>query len=375
MTRPRQIMQFGTSRFLQSHVDLFAHEANENGATSVEITVVKISPDNARAHRVAAFSDAGGFPVKIRGVANGETIDRTVQVKSVKSALIADNEWPEVVRAFVDDADIIVSNSGDSGYKTESGDIALSEQTAPRGFPEKLAALLIARWRGSGRRLVIYPCELVNKNGDTLRSIVTKVAIAAHAPHAFLTWLKSEVRFVNTLVDRIVSEPIEPVGAVAEPYALWAIEGASPDDAPFLHPSIVVTDDLEQYERLKLHILNLGHTVLADQWLENPQEGLTVFQAMSNADIRHRLEEILETEVLAGFAANGLGDEAEIYIQTTLDRFRNPFLQHRIADIAQNHDLKVQRRLAAFISWVAQSGSDLEMPMLNAICERHGLAR
>ncbi|MEO9338910.1 mannitol dehydrogenase family protein [Mesorhizobium sp. SB112] len=375
MSRTRQIMQFGTSRFLQAHVDLFAHEANESGGVPIEITVVKISPDDARAHRVAAFSDPGGFPIKVRGVSNGGTIDQAVQVKSVKSALIADTQWREVVRAFVEDTDIVVSNSGDSGYKTEPGEAVLNENIVPKGFPAKLAALLVARWRRSGRKLSIYPCELVNKNGDTLRSIVAKIAITARAPHEFLTWLKSDVRFVNTLVDRIVSEPIEPVGAVAEPYALWAIEGASQEDAPFLHPSIVVTDDLEQYERLKLHILNLGHTVLADQWLENPQDGLTVFQAMSDAVIRQWLERIFESEVLPGFAALGLGDEAEIYIQTTLDRFCNPFLQHRIADIAQNHGLKVDRRLAAFISWVAQSGSEIKMPMLSAVCKRNGLAK
>ena len=32
------------------------------------------------------------------------------------------------------------------------------------------------------------------------------------------------VVFGNTLVDRIVSQDIEPVGAIAEPYALWAIQ-------------------------------------------------------------------------------------------------------------------------------------------------------
>ena len=39
-------------------------------------------------------------------------------------------------------------------------------------------------------------------------------------------------------LDRIVSEPIEPVGAVAEPYALWAIEAQPGLVAPTAHPAI-----------------------------------------------------------------------------------------------------------------------------------------
>ncbi|MGO7251586.1 mannitol dehydrogenase family protein, partial [Rhizobium brockwellii] len=75
-----------------------------------------------------------------------------------------------------------------------------------------------------------------------------------------------ECVWANTLVDRIVSEPLHPAGAVAEPYALWAIERQSGLALPFPHPDIVLTDDLERYERLKLHILNLGHSWLAARW-------------------------------------------------------------------------------------------------------------
>jgi tagaturonate reductase len=37
----RRIIQFGTSRFLQAHVDLFVHEARCSGQDIGPITVVK----------------------------------------------------------------------------------------------------------------------------------------------------------------------------------------------------------------------------------------------------------------------------------------------------------------------------------------------
>ena len=79
-------------------------------------------------------------------------------------------------------------------------------------------------------------------------------------------WIGEDCVWVNSLVDRIVSEPLEPLGAVAEPYALWAIEDQPGLELPCRHADVVVTNDLKRYERLKLFILNLGHTCLAEIW-------------------------------------------------------------------------------------------------------------
>lgn len=43
------IVQFGTSRFLQAHVDLFASEAAATGQTVPPIIVVQTTRDRARA--------------------------------------------------------------------------------------------------------------------------------------------------------------------------------------------------------------------------------------------------------------------------------------------------------------------------------------
>jgi tagaturonate reductase len=63
-----------------------------------------------------------------------------------------------------------------------------------------------------------------------------------------------------------------------------------------------------------------------------------------------------------------MGSEAERYVATTMDRFRNPFLDHRISDIAQNHVAKVARRIARFRDWVAgdRVGAP-SMPVLDAV--------
>ncbi|MBV9652994.1 MAG: mannitol dehydrogenase family protein [Acetobacteraceae bacterium] len=371
----RRIIQFGTSRFLQAHVDLFVHEARQAGQDVGPIAVVQASGSPARAGRVAAFGRPEGYPVVIRGLEAGQPVERTVTVTSVDRGLSAARDWEAVIALFATEAETVVSNMGDAGYAVDAADrtpALLQSAGVPVSFAGKLTVLLWRRWEAGGAKLVMLPCELINRNGAVLRDTVTGLAREAEAPADFVGWLNGSVIWANTLVDRIVSEPIEPVGAVAEPYALWAIERQPGLEPPCLHPAIVMADDLDPFERLKLHILNLGHTVLADIWMEEARDkGETVRAILGDAEIRARLETLYEREVIPGFAARGSEAAAISYVGETMDRFRNPFLDHRIADIAQNHALKVERRIAAFLAWVAAAGRPASAPTLDAIVARN----
>lgn len=359
----RIILQFGTSRFLQAHADLFLHEARLEGQDVPPLVIVQTSGSADRAGRLAAFSDPSGFPVIIRGLEHGVSVERKIEVRSVERGLSVAQDWQEITSLFVECADFVISNTGDSGYDVDAenagGDL---DVTAPRtSFPGKLAQLLQARFRHNARPVTFLPCELINRNGPVLKSIVRRFAESHGAEPAFLGWLDDKVIFANTLVDRIVSEAIEPAGAVAEPYALWAIERLPGLTLPFSHPAIVLTDDLEPFERLKLHILNLGHTVLAGIWLsEKRASDETVREILSDPAVRCRLETVYSEEVVPGFAARDMEAEAESYIATTLARFLNPYLEHRVADIAGNHALKVERRIGAFLDWAGTPAPTLE---------------
>jgi tagaturonate reductase len=368
-----RIIQFGTSRFLQAHVGVFGHDARVSGQDVGPIAVVQASNSTDRAGRVDAFGRPEGYPVLIRGIENGVKIDRHLDVLSVDRGLSAARDWEELSDCFAAEADFIVSNMGDTGYEIADRDRGpeLLSGDVPQSFPGKLTALLYRRWRDGARPLTVLPCELVHRNGRILEGKVLALAADSGAPAAFAEWIAKEIIFAETLVDRIVSEPIEPIGAVAEPYALWAIKRAPGLSAPCIHPAIVLADELEPYERLKLHILNLGHTMLADIWLsESRPQNETVREILADIAITERLDHILQREVLPGFAVHGMEAEARGYIATTLDRFRNPFLDHRISDIAQNHTTKIERRIIAFLTWIAERGHAPATPKLDAFKAR-----
>jgi len=362
------ILQFGTSRFLQAHVDLFISEALEEGRALGRVTVVQTTSSAESARRVGAFRQGGAYPVILRGWQDGAPFQRELKVGSVANALRASEEWPAVVEAAVA-AQVIVSNTGDRGYELNPTDGAhlLESGQVPQSFPAKLLVLLHARFLRGAAPVTLMPCELIANNGSVLREAVSGLARGWKLDGSFLAWLENSCVWVNSLVDRIVSQALEPAGAVAEPYALWAIEAQPGMVLPCTHPHVVVTDRLAPYERRKLLMLNLGHTFLAEQWLHGARNGNeTVREAMADPVLRAELEAVWEEEVLPLFAALGQAAESRAYLLQVRDRFCNPFLEHRLADIAQNHEEKKRRRLQPALELAAELGLDLPQTRLRA---------
>ena len=129
----------------------------------------------------------------------------------------------------------------------------------------------------------------------------------------------------------------------------------------------MLTDDLEHYERLKLFLLNAGHSYLAERWLRDGRAAdETVLQAMHDPAMRAGLEALWHEEVLPLFEAMGKRTDAEAYLVELRERLLNPYLAHRLADIAQNHAQKKQRRFAPVVALAAELGLDLAQPRLRA---------
>jgi tagaturonate reductase len=151
-----------------------------------------------------------------------------------------------------------------------------------------------------------------------------------------------------TLVDRIATEPApddpaadgDPLAVVVEPFASWVVE--LPGDAPLLrHPAVQRVADVGPYALRKIRILNGAHTALVAR---TRGTAITlVREAMAEPAVASWLEAMLLEEVVPA-----LGDrisDGERFVGVVLERFRNPFQQHRLADIATGHPEKLAIRL------------------------------
>jgi tagaturonate reductase len=151
-----------------------------------------------------------------------------------------------------------------------------------------------------------------------------------------------------TIVDRIATTPAthdtaaghDPFAVVVEPYAAWVVE-APPSARVPEHPGIQRTDDVSPYALRKIRILNGAHTALVARTRGVPVT--LVREALEDSDMVSWLEAMLLEEIVPALddrIVDGAG-----FVRTTLERFRNPFQDHRLAEIAVGHAEKLRLRL------------------------------
>jgi tagaturonate reductase len=150
-------------------------------------------------------------------------------------------------------------------------------------------------------------------------------------------------------VDRIVTgtpqnHPLlaeDPLLIAAEPFAFWGIEAKSERVCLFEHPAITLTPDVRPYALRKVRILNGAHTSLVCKAV--PKGFTTVREAVEDPEIGDWLRGLLFEEIVP--TMEGRVEDAEKFAGQVLERFANPFLEHKLSDIALYHETKIKVRL------------------------------
>jgi tagaturonate reductase len=341
------ILQFGAGRFLRAFADLFVHQATAAGQSVGRIVVVQ-STAGSRADGLR--KQGCRYHVAIRGLQDGRKIDAVEEVTSLSRALTAAEDWDAVLDfARSPDLTTILSNTTEAGYALADD---LPSAAPPTSFPAKLIQVLKARFDAGLNGVTLLPCELFESNAERLHGVVDEQLKRWGWSGRFRDWLHGACRWRNSLVDRIVSgvpdsHPMlaqDPMLIAAEPYGLWAIEhpdGEPRDPGAFDHVNILRTPDVEPYHLRKVRILNGSHSALVCK--AAPLGFKTVREAVEDDRIGPWLEGLMFEEIVPVVAARAA--DAEAFARQTLERFRNPFLEHKLSDIALHHDTKVQVRL------------------------------
>ncbi|MFN8623146.1 MAG: altronate dehydrogenase [Chloroflexota bacterium] len=336
---PARVLQLGTGRFVRGFVDTFLDDANAAavGERAWAVTAVE-STGSGRASALAA--QGGAFRLLVRGLRDRAVVDEARTIRSIDVALDGASDPAAVEAAAADPAvRVLVSNVTEAGYAAGAG-----------GFPDRLLDLLLARDRAGLRGLTLLPLELIERNGDRLRTLVDGEAARREVDP--LTWasVRGATTWGVTLVDRITTTPDpalpgvagDPLAVAVEPFASWVVE--LPADAAWPlpeHPAIVRTADVGPYALRKIRLLNGAHTALVARCRGT---SITfVREAMADPTIATWLEALLREELVPA-----LGDrivDGEAFATDVLERFRNPFLDHRLADIALHHEAKLGVRL------------------------------
>ena len=343
---PETILQLGAGRFLRGFVDRFVQDANDDGQDVGAVAVVQSTPGP----RADLLNDQGGaYHVLIRGRRHGEVVDRARPVRSIRRALTAATDWARVLElARSPDLRWVISNATEAGYRPEPDDGP--ESDPPRSLIGKFVQILRARYEAGGAPLVLLPCELVERNADRARGLALELSAAWGLPAEFREWLGDACWWLNSLVDCIITDgpPDHELARddrlliCAEPYALWAIERPGSGTPPmFRHPTIRMVDDLAPYFLRKVRVLNGLHTAMVAKFL--PLGFETVQSVMADPEASTWVTAVAFEEIVPTLLPDV--EDVAAFTLEVLERFRNPFQAHELANIALHHDEKLGVRL------------------------------
>jgi tagaturonate reductase len=343
-----QIVQFGTGKLLRG---LFAPLHQRPG----QITVLQ-SRDTAVAGDQINQADQG-YHLWIRGFQNGATVEEVHVVRSLGRALALSRQWPQIQAVFTDPTlRLLVSNTTEKGLQLDPRDasrpVADLTSDAPTSFPARLLALLWHRYRASGEGLAVLPLELLEDNALILQQRVLEQAALwqLDQDRSFVDWLRHDCRWLSTLVDRICVDVVPPVpwpepdplAVMTEPFQMLVVQddGADRSILPD-HPAVTWAPDLRPYFLQKVRLLNGLHTAMVARCL--PLGFETVIDVMNDPVHAQWLNQLLYQELVPTLEQQGL--QVREFAGQVLDRFRNPYFRHRLADIAVGHATKIQVRL------------------------------
>lgn len=364
---PERILQFGTGVLLRGLPDYYVDKANKQGIFQGRILVVKSTASSG----ADAFDQQDSlYTLCIKGLKDGQQIVAYSLNNAISRVLSAANEWTTILEAAKNpELEIVFSNTTEVGIVLSND--SLGDQP-PASFPGKLLAFLHARYvhfqGAADKGLVILPTELITDNAKKLKAIIHTLAEQNGLGADFTNWLDAANDFCNTLVDRIVpgklpaaeqQETTAHLGyednlmIMAEPFSLWAIETDSARVRKKLSFSaadsgIVLVPSIDKFKELKLRLLNGTHTLscAAALW----SGFITVKEAMGNAAFNEFLQGLMQKEIGQAMLDQSIAKEdVDTFAKSVIDRFSNPFLEHRWENIALNYTSKMNMRNIALL--------------------------
>jgi tagaturonate reductase len=372
LSLPVKVLQFGTGVLLRGLPDYFIDKANKQGIFNGSIVVVKSTTQN----KTSDFQEQDNlYTVCIKGIEHGQKVNQYVVNSSISRVLSAKEQWDEVLDLAGDpEIKTIISNTTEVGIVLKDDDQIKSAYT-PESFPGKLLAFLYRRYqifKGNAEAgMVILPTELIVDNGTKLKAICLELARINHLEEEFITWLEQANDFCDTLVDRIVPGNLRPhdkrntaeylgyeddLMIMSEVYSLWAIETKSERTKNILSfanadDGIVVTESIKKFRDLKLRLLNGAHTFSCGLALLSGFE--TVKEAMENAFFERYISDLMVTEIAQTLIGENIKEEEAVrFSRSVLDRFRNPYIEHRWESISTNYTSKmIMRNIPTLLEW------------------------
>lgn len=370
------IVHIGVGNFHRAHQAWYLHALMQQGlAQDWAIVGAGVRPyDEVQRLKMAGQDYLTTLIELAPGIQRAEVIGSMIDYVPVK-----EGNAPLIARMAQDDIRIValtvteggyyidpVTNQFDAKHPDIQHDVAHPD--TPRTAFGAIVAALRARRDAGHAPFTGLSCDNLQGNGDILRQTV--VSLANLTDPDLATWIGAQGSFPNSMVDCIVPATgpnelelvqtfgIEDAVPVShENFRQWVIEdnfcAGRPD---WDRAGATFTDNVHDFEMMKIRILNGGHQVIAGAGEMLSID--TIAGCMADEDVAALFTKIAQTEVVPQVAAVP-GMTPEAYVDLIAGRFANP----RIVDTVRRVAFDGSSRQPGFILPSVRGGLALGTPV------------
>ncbi len=349
------VVHFGVGGFHRAHQAMYHDRLISDGQLTGRscldwgICGVGVMPSDRRMQQVLAAQD--GLYTLVLKHSDGRYEPRVIG--SIVEYLFAPDDPETVIKKLAAQPTRIVSltvteggyNIDDVTGNFDESNPAVLRDLEPGAVPRTVFGLIteaLARRRSDGiAPFTVMSCDNLQGNGQLSRRAVT--AFARLKDPDLADWISREVRFPDSMVDRITPVTTEADKAeirdqfglddqwpvVCEPYTQWVLE----DDftagrPPYQDAGVQLVDRVEPYELMKLRLLNGSHQAMC--YFAYLAGYRLVHEAAQDPLFRDFLLDYMKREA-APTLAPVPGVDVDAYQHLLIERFANPQVRDTIA--------------------------------------------
>jgi mannitol 2-dehydrogenase len=229
----------------------------------------------------------------------------------------------------------------------------------------------LARRRERGLEpFTVMSCDNIPGNGHLTHAVCLEVARERGGDLA--EWMEANVRFPNSMVDRITpqttDEDREEVNqrfgiadawpVVCEPFTQWVLEDSfTAGRPPYEDAGVQVVKDVEPYELMKLRLLNASHQALCYfAYLDGYR---LVHEAAQDPLYRTFLRGYMDDEGTPTLEPVP-GVDLEDYKATLIERFSNPEVRDTVARLCAESSDRIPKWLLPVVRHNLENGREIK---------------
>ena len=267
-------------------------------------------------------------------------------------------------------------NSSTGEFDFENADVQheLQHSNSPRTIYGFLTAAIKKRRELGLPAFTVMSCDNIQHNGDVIREML--LAFATKQDKELAAYIEKEVSFPNSMVDRIT--PVTTKADIdylestyglkdewpvtCEPFIQWVIEDDFSNGRPeFEKVGVQFVPDVKPYEKMKLRLLNAGHSVLG---ILGAIHGHPTINACMEDDLFVSYLRAFMDEEATPVLDQLEGIDLTAYKDSLQERFANPNIKDSVSRICSESSAKLPKFLIATIQDNLANGGSIKYATL-----------